>query len=448
MPDEEIDKLVRDAASQHHPPYDDKSWGKMEVLLDKHLPQKKDRRRPIIFLLLFLLLSGAVFFAVEQSQRKDTAAVDKNTAEKNTVTTVAASSTAATTPANSSAIAVTDKRLNTSMPVNLQANLLQKNTAQVTNADHGDQQYASAATNTFNQKGRLAIKIKKPGTSDGDNNSEVQKNEVEKNDIEDNNPVTTTAAAKTNGDVTFNNTIPATKKEVVAKADSVNKITTPEKNVTAANNTAVPAKKKTTKSFGDKFAITLSAGADASFIEIDKAGKLKPAYGGGLSYAVGKHITVSSGLYASKKVYTATPYQYKFTGYVNPGLKDIGADCKVLEIPVSVYYKFKQVRNHNWLGGISLSSLLMKRETYDYNYETTGGQTYSYEKTVNNENKHYFSVLTFSGGYQYQLNNRFSLIAEPYIKVPLTGIGLGAIKLNSTGILVTAVIKPFAKKKK
>ena len=47
MPDEEIDNLIRDAANQHHPPYDDKAWGKMEELLDKHLPQKKDRKKYI-----------------------------------------------------------------------------------------------------------------------------------------------------------------------------------------------------------------------------------------------------------------------------------------------------------------------------------------------------------------------------------------------------------------
>ena len=67
---------------------------------------------------------------------------------------------------------------------------------------------------------------------------------------------------------------------------------------------------------------------------------------------------------------------------------------------------------------------------------------------MTNENKHYFSVVTLSGGYQYKLNNRFSFIAEPYVKIPLSGIGLGKIKLNSTGILVTAAIKPFAKKRK
>jgi len=184
-----------------------------------------------------------------------------------------------------------------------------------------------------------------------------------------------------------------------------------------------------------------------SFIELSNAGKVKPVYGAGLSYAIGKHLIVSSGFYVAKKIYSATPYQYKSSGYTAPYLKDIGADCKIFEIPISIYYSSKQVKNHSWLGGIGLSSLLMKKETYDYNYQIPSGQIYSYQKTVDNENKHYFSVLTISAGYQYQLNRHFALIAEPYFKLPLTGIGLGKIKLNSTGILITAAIKPFAKKK-
>jgi hypothetical protein len=57
-------------------------------------------------------------------------------------------------------------------------------------------------------------------------------------------------------------------------------------------------------------------------------------------------------------------------------------------------------------------------------------------------------VLTLSGGYQYNLSNRFAFLAEPYLKLPLTGIGAGKIKLNSTGLLFTAVYKPFRRAKK
>ena len=52
MQDEEMDhmdEIIREASKSHHPVYDDKAWDKMEALLDKHLPVKKDRRRPVIF---------------------------------------------------------------------------------------------------------------------------------------------------------------------------------------------------------------------------------------------------------------------------------------------------------------------------------------------------------------------------------------------------------------
>ncbi|MEJ0103665.1 MAG: hypothetical protein WDO19_14420 [Bacteroidota bacterium] len=46
-----------------------------------------------------------------------------------------------------------------------------------------------------------------------------------------------------------------------------------------------------------------------------------------------------------------------------------------------------------------------------------------------------------------RLSNKLSLIAEPYIKIPMEGIGFGSIKLNSAGVLFTLSVKPFARKK-
>src|SRR5258705_8675942 len=65
MQSEEFDKKVKEAADHHHPSYDEKAWEKMERLLNKHLPQKKDdRRRYILFLLLFLLTGGGVYLMI------------------------------------------------------------------------------------------------------------------------------------------------------------------------------------------------------------------------------------------------------------------------------------------------------------------------------------------------------------------------------------------------
>lgn len=471
MPDEEIDKLVRDAASQHHPPYDDTAWGKMEVLLDKHLPQKKDRRRPVIFLLSFLVLGGAAYWGIQQAKHNsdrsntitNTAPVAANTSTNNTSSlpgapadNAANGNSTATTSGNTSI--VSQQPANTSQvdqsatgtnpkTGGAQSNRLNKE-PQTVNAGGDANAFTYPGSKKYrNQKGRTAIKVKQPGAANDDDNTTALKTVREKNDVAVSNTdiAADAPATKTNGDETVvaKTDVPVSK---TAVADNKTEVKPAAEKTPAAKPSA--AKQKTSSSFADKFAITVSAGADLSYIELNQPGKIKPVVGAGVAYAVGKHIRIGTGLYVAKKVYTASPYQYKFSGYVNPSLKQIGADCKVFEIPLSVYYSFKQSKNHSWLAGVSLSSLLMKRETYDYQYETPSGQTYSYDKTVTNENKHYFSVLTLSGGYQYKLSNRIAFIAEPYLKVPLSGIGLGKIKLNSTGMILTAAIRPFSKKKK
>lgn len=58
-------------------------------------------------------------------------------------------------------------------------------------------------------------------------------------------------------------------------------------------------------------------------------------------------------------------------------------------------------------------------------------------------NKHYFSVFNLSAGYQKNISKSVSLTVEPYIRVPLSGVGYGKVKLNSSGVLFTFGIKPF-----
>jgi hypothetical protein len=120
----------------------------------------------------------------------------------------------------------------------------------------------------------------------------------------------------------------------------------------------------------------------------------------------------------------------------------------VYEIPVNITYNFAAGNKHNWFAGIGLSSYLMKKEIYNYDYKYgSSPMTYHKEYVVNNDNKHWFSVLTLSGGYEYKINKTVSFSGAPYIKLPLGGVGFGKVKLSSAGILFTATIKPFAQKK-
>ncbi|MFI5187852.1 MAG: hypothetical protein ACHQF0_14060, partial [Chitinophagales bacterium] len=81
---------------------------------------------------------------------------------------------------------------------------------------------------------------------------------------------------------------------------------------------------------------------------------------------------------------------------------------------------------------------------YIYTYKSASATTY-YPYQTKNENKHYFSVLNLSAGYKRQVSNSVSISAEPYAEIPLTGIGVGKVHLNSAGILFTIAVKPFKK---
>jgi hypothetical protein len=466
MQDNELDKLINDAANQHHPPYDDKAWGKMLVLLDKHLPQKKDRRKPFVFWLLFLLLGGAVTLGIVQPWNNTQTTTNGSTA------TAEAGGHRATTAPQQPATNAPGKTENITTAVTPTA---ETKTNKGAIPDNAEEQHPAAATaaivqnntgtkavqngkTTFIAKGRSAIKIKRPAAVAGEEEifteaaivkqqrskkpvsgrtAEVAPQESEPVPVE--NPV---AINKPNTDPA--NTVAEKEKQLLpAQKDSATTKTNPA--VTAA----AAAKNKKSKGFSNNFAISVSGGADMSFVELANPGKVKFIYGAGAAYAIGKRLKISTGFYVSKKVYDAEPYQYKFpNGVTYPYLTEINGDCNIYEIPLNVYYNFKQHKNHNWFAGAGLSSLLMKKEHYNYQYKTPAGQWYSYERTVTNENKHYFSVATLSGGYQYTLSNRIAFTAEPYVKIPLGGVGAGKIKLNSSGILLSAAVKPFVRTKK
>jgi hypothetical protein len=458
MQDEELDKLINDAASQHHPPYDDKAWGKMERLLEKHLPQQKRSKKFIFWMLFFLLPGGAATLCILQPWKNtNPTTIAKNTDNKKSVT---ANTPGVAVPADNNAAVNNTTATN---PLAKQKNGINNTTAadgtggqkiiagtKPVIADKDVQQTACNTRTTYRQKSRSYVKVKKPTISFDDGvDAAIQKTKPEKNNDADNNNSASDDTEKQNdiAQSPVNKLAGDKKEEVAAKTDS---ITAAKEKTNTEKNPAEQQKKKVDKSFAGKFAITVSAGADVSYVSINNAGKLKPFYGAGLRYRIAKHFTVASGLYVSKKIYSAAPSQYKFAaGYPNPNLVNINGECKIYEIPLTVYYNFKQVKNHNWFGAAGLSSYLMKKESYDYMYKNPAGQTWNYVKDVNNENKHYFSVLTLSGGYQYKLNNRLFFLAEPYIKLPVNnGVGLGKVKLNSAGLLFTAAVKPFAKRKK
>jgi hypothetical protein len=199
-----------------------------------------------------------------------------------------------------------------------------------------------------------------------------------------------------------------------------------------------------------RFYVYAGAGADRGFINRKHASDYKPAYGGGIGMQLNKRWAIQAGIFQTRKIYEAPGDAYtpkKGSYYDNPNykIKEVYADCAILEIPVSVRYSFLQNKKQQFFGMLSAQTAIMQRESYDY-YYTRFGQPAKGYYTYRTNALELFSGIGFSVGYERKINNHLHWQIAPYFNLPTSGIGEGAVKLRSAGIF-TGFRYSFWKKK-
>lgn len=206
---------------------------------------------------------------------------------------------------------------------------------------------------------------------------------------------------------------------------------------TSPANTAKPTKKITKQGFGyrPQWAITALASSDVNGTSAFQ-GKTGSNYGALLSLGVTKKLTITSGV-----VYSSKPYNTSFANYntsytfKNPP-SDVTADCKMLDIPINIGYQvFGNFRNKISVG-TGLSSYIMLHEKYTYNYAQGNNPAWPQSYTVPNSKGYYLSIVNINATYERKINSKFGLSVQPYMKVPLSGVGYSDLKLQSTGVAV------------
>ena len=75
----------------------------------------------------------------------------------------------------------------------------------------------------------------------------------------------------------------------------------------------------------------------------------------------------------------------------------------------------------------------MKNEKYDFTIDNNG-QQYQNSSTYKNSSTNLLAVANFSVGYNRALRQNITLRIEPYIKIPLKGVGIGSLPIMSTGL--------------
>lgn len=475
---EEFDQQITDAAEKHHPVYREEAWGQMQRLLNEHLPeQDKKRRRAFLLLpLLFLLVAGGVYWFVSgnndsKQEGNNTPIASNNPVNKTTGNNInkeqAAPSVTEATTHNSESPETSGNNIHihsTKAP-----GISETQNTPVSSLPNSGKDAYSSNNNRYNE----TYSANKEEAADKINRNRITTN----NHIRKQTGVNGKPTAKRNrlplvtGNKDQEGDEPVKGTEATIPATTVNEeVVVPETMapqpmppVTATeqeqqNNINEPApvkaknitvKKPRANRFGNNFAVTVAAGSDVSAVHFSDPGKHRWITGAGLQYSFAKRLTIRTGIYQTKKVYSAEPADYGAKiAYTPPGytLLSVDGDCRVLEIPVTLQYTINPAGKYRLFAAAGATSMFMKTEDYLYNYKTAYGQNRSYPHAVKNENEHLFSSVDFSLGVEHDLGRRLFFRAEPYIRLPLRAVGYGQIKLKSAGLMLTAGFRPFAKK--
>lgn len=473
MPLDNFDKKIQQVTENILPAFDESDWMKMEMLLDKNLPVKKDRRRFLFILVLFLMLGlllGGIYFSnnpTNNNTAKPTNSEKLKPADTGNSTGIIAK---AINPANNTtAVIPTDiltikKSESTENEMYNEKGILHKTTSTV-NENNRQQKESNSVINSKVQAAKplAAIgllrghPIKVIKINNRINNAKPGKHY--NNKLADGNvadipfdKVTPTNILTPGNEYSKEKTIPSDtvihstlEEEKMVPVSTIAKAILPIADSIIHPSVAVNQKvikNRTAKK--NQFAFTVTTGLEASGTKVNRQGKLTPVYGFGLQYSIGKKIMLRTGLNVVKKIYSAQDGDYKAppgSWAFNVTFKNIQANCKVLEIPFSVAYKITAYKKGSLYASIGSSSYFMKREDYQFYFKGQNGNDTTRSAHFINKSNHLFSSLNFSAVAEKRINNKFSLLAEPFIKLPLRGIGFGKVKLYNTGILLTAKFK-------
>jgi hypothetical protein len=177
------------------------------------------------------------------------------------------------------------------------------------------------------------------------------------------------------------------------------------------------------------------AGMDLSSVRFQSVGA-GASQGLILGYAFNNRWSVESGVLWDKKRYYDDGSNFNPPGYTpTPSVQIISVNGtnKNYEWPINVRYTIIP-RKNSLFATAGLSSYFMKSEHFEYEYvqnSQPGGHNYI---TYTNATKNWFSVVNFSLGYSHKLGSVGSLRIEPYFKVPIKNLGTANMPIMSTGL--------------
>ncbi len=483
MPDidnDDLDDLFRRAAEDYPLRTNSSDWSKIARELDEgendasfiippvYTGEEKNKRRRVLLLLLLLPLLGVGYFLYNSqgsSSIKNIAATSANNTKNNIEQKRATEQNSINTTDNDK---IVDEKNNVHKPaiINKVADKkdLKNNNASVdkTSNKKSNKEVLIQDKAVINKRSKNEIK-RLNGKKAGHNNS--TKNNLAINNVTDKHKKTKSVFEKifekNYSSSTENNNL------LVETVNNKSAANTDEQRVSGFNIVAVGDKNITSPDINNK---NLSSSV-ASFIKTDSndANKKKktairkePAFYAGaifspdlstikfqkikgtgytlgilLGYNISNRIAIETGVYYDyKKYYSEGEYfdSKKAGGLISyVHLLNLTGDCRMIEVPLNFRYNLSATEKIKWLATAGLSTYFMFKEGYTYNYLYYGAPAQKFV-SYNNSSRNLCSILNFSAGYEHKLGNIGKVRIEPFVRIPLAGMGTGSLPIMSAGL--------------
>jgi hypothetical protein len=175
--------------------------------------------------------------------------------------------------------------------------------------------------------------------------------------------------------------------------------------------------------------------------EVKGQGFTKTGFSAGIltGYRFAKRFSVETGILYSNKHYFSDGKYFDMTKAsstmpLNMKVISLNGSSSIFEIPVKFKYDFVTKNKSNWFIASGVSSYILTKESNNYIALISGVQQ-NLASNYKNKRGYFLATFNLSIGNEFKIgNNQTKIRIEPYLQMPLHGIGIGAMPVYSAGL--------------
>lgn len=149
-------------------------------------------------------------------------------------------------------------------------------------------------------------------------------------------------------------------------------------------------------------------------------------------------MAIESGLLLAKKYYFSEGKYFnmeKISSTMPAGMQIISlkGSSIVFELPVKIKYDFLKKHRTSFFSSVGLTSYVLTKEKNNYLVIVNGTQS-NQQSAYNSKSSYIAAAVDISAGYEHKIGRYSHVRLEPYLQIPLTGIGVGRMPVMSSGV--------------